>query len=153
MDENPNLHNTGDWRQYSVEEGAQHQSKTQANNEKAKNSIPEEEGSPITPLSSCEKKVESIHGSEMASSPDKCVPKEADCPNQDDPDPTSKKEFSANATHRFQQPNGFLWVVVLGIVFSFVILVAVVLSLPPKQLGNLEKNTFLPNPAHYIVIM
>ena len=142
MDEKPNLHNTGDWRQYSVEEGAQHQPETQANNEKETSSTPKEDESPKSPSSFCQKTAESIHDSEMEASPEKVVAKGADCPNPDDPNQISKKELSANATRRFQQPNGFLWVAVLGIVFSFVILVAVVLSLPSKQLGNLENSTF-----------
>ena len=145
MDEKPNIHNTGDWRQYSVEEGAQHQSETQANNDKETSSTPEKDESPKSSSSSCQKNAESIHDSEMQSSPEKAVAKGANCPNRDNTNQTSKKELSTNATRRFQQPNGFLWVVVLGIVFAFVILVAVVLSLPPKQLGNLENNKFLPN--------
>ena len=143
MDEKPNLHNTGDWRQYSVEEGAQHQSETQASNDKETTSSPEEDESPKTASSSCQKNAESTHDSEMESSPEKVVVKRADFPNPGDPNQTSKKELSANAPRRFQQPNGFLWFLVLGIVFAFVILVAVVLSLPSKQLGNLENNTFL----------
>ena len=142
MDEKPNIHNTGDWRQYSVEEGAQHQSENQANIDKETCSTAEEDGSPKTPSSSCRKNAESIHDSEMDASPEKVVAKRADCPNPNGPNQISKKKLSVNATRRFQQPNGFLWVVVLGIVFSFVILVAVVLSLPPKKLGNLENNTF-----------
>ena len=142
MDEKPNIHNTGDWRQYSVEEGAQHQSETQANNDKETTSTLDEDESTKTSSSSCQKNAESIHDSEMESSPEKVVAKGADCPDPNGPNQISKKELSDNATRRFQQPNGFLWVVVLGIVFAFVILVAVVLSLPPKQSGNLENNTF-----------
>ena len=142
MDEKPNLHNTGDWRQYSVEDGAQHQSETQANNDKETTSTPGEDESPKTPSNSCQKNSESIHDSEIESSPEKFVPKGADRPNLDDPNSTSKKKLSTSATRRFQQPNGFLWVFVLGIVFAFVVLVAVVLSLPPKQLGNLKIKYF-----------
>ena len=150
MDEKPNLHNTGDWRQYSVEDGAQHQSETQANIDKETTITPGEDEIPKTPSSSCQKNADSIQDSEMESSPEKCVPKGADHSNPDDPNQTTKKELSTNATRRFRQPNGFLWVFVLGIVFAFVVLVAVVLSLPPKQLGNLEIKTFLPNLLHYI---
>ena len=142
MDEKPNLHNTGDWRQYSVEEGAQHQSKTQTNNNKETTITPGEDESPKTPSSSCQKNSENIHDSELESSPEKCVPKGADHSNPDDPNQISKKELSTSATRRFQQPNGFLWVFALGIVFAFVVLVAVVLSLPPKQLGNLKIKHF-----------
>ena len=101
MDEKPNLHNTGDWRQYSVEDGAQHQSETQANIDKETTITPGEDEIPKTPSSSCQKNADSIQDSEMESSPEKCVPKGADHSNPDDPN-----HISNNNDYPLIKPKG-----------------------------------------------